>query len=92
MLDDMTPSTHFDHYRVAKSHEKSGRYDEALLAYAKALEVKSDYAHALFYKSKLHLHLGHYQDCIQCGEKALELAPDWRDHIKKMLDSAKAKM
>ena len=86
------PTTHFDYYRNAKSHENNGRYDEALKAYSKALEVKADYAHALFYKSRLHLQLGHYQDCGKCGERALELNPDWSDYIKKMLDTAHSKM
>ncbi|MHA1929974.1 MAG: tetratricopeptide repeat protein [Candidatus Thorarchaeota archaeon] len=86
------PSTHFDYYRKAKSHENNGRYDEALKEYARALDVKEDYAHALFYKSRLHLQLGQYQDCVKCGERALELNPDWSDHIKKILDTAHSKM
>ncbi|MCK5239080.1 MAG: tetratricopeptide repeat protein [Candidatus Thorarchaeota archaeon] len=84
--------THFDHYRRAKSHEKSGRYEEALKAYNTALEINREYAHAWYYKGKLHYQLGHYSECVECAEKALKLAPDWADHCNKMLADAKSRI
>ncbi|MFW9908908.1 MAG: tetratricopeptide repeat protein [Candidatus Thorarchaeota archaeon] len=86
------PITHFDFYRRAKTHEKNGRFDEALKAYAKALDVNQDYAHAWFYKAKLHFQLGQYSECIECTEKALKLAPDWSDHCTKMLADARTRL
>lgn len=89
---DENPLTHFDYYRRAKSLEQQGKYDEALANYAAALEVDKDYAHAWFYKSKLHFQQGHYQDCVECAERALELHPEWSDHITKMLNDAKSNL
>jgi tetratricopeptide (TPR) repeat protein len=84
--------THFDYYRIAKSHEKNGRYDDALKAYSTALEINNDYAHAWYYKGKLHYQLGQFDKCVECAEKALTLAPDWSDHCNKMLSDAKSRL
>ena len=85
------PVTHFDYYRRAKTHEKQGRYDEALAAYAKAIELSSDYAHAWFYKGKLHYRLGQFKECVECAEKTMQLAPDWAEHCTRMLADARSK-
>ncbi|MFW9848482.1 MAG: tetratricopeptide repeat protein [Candidatus Thorarchaeota archaeon] len=84
--------THFDWYRRAKSHEKNGRYEDALKAYNAALEINKDYAHAWYYKGKLHYQLGQYDKCVECAEKALKLAPDWSDHCNKMLADARSRL
>ncbi len=83
---------HFEYYRRAKSFEKTGHFDDALSAYAKAIQVNEDYAHAWFYKAKLHYQLGQYKECVECTERALKLAPDWSDHCNKMLRDAKSKI
>jgi tetratricopeptide (TPR) repeat protein len=79
-------TSRYELYRTAKSHEANGRYDEALAAYAKAIEVSGDYAHAWFYKSRLHHKLHQYKEAKCCAERALELAPSWGKHIKQLLD------
>ena len=83
---------HFDFYRRAKSHEKNGRYDEAISAYSKALQINSEYAHAWFYKAKLHYQLGQYAESLECAEQAKRFAPDWEDHCNKILADARAKL
>jgi tetratricopeptide (TPR) repeat protein len=79
-------------YREAKSYEANGRYDEALAAYARAIEVSSDYAHAWFYKSRLHYKLQQYKEAKCCAERALELAPSWGKHIKQILEDCESKI
>jgi len=54
-----TRESRYDLYRSAKKYEANGRYDEALLAYSKAIEASADYAHAWFYKSRLHFNYPH---------------------------------
>lgn len=85
-------TTRYELYREAKSHEANGRYDEALAAYARAIEVSSDYAHAWFYKSRLHHKLQQYKEAKCCAERALELAPSWGKHIKEILEDCKSKL
>ncbi|MBN2230265.1 MAG: tetratricopeptide repeat protein [Candidatus Thorarchaeota archaeon] len=87
-----TYESRYEHYRLAKSLEANGRYDEALVAYAKAIEVSSDYAHAWFYKSRLHQKLHQYKEAKCCAEKALELAPSWEKHIKAILSDCETKL
>jgi tetratricopeptide (TPR) repeat protein len=76
----------YELYREAKSFEASGRYDDALQAYAKAIELSSDYAHAWYYKSKLHYKLQQYDEAKYCAEKALKIAPSWEKHIRQIID------
>ncbi len=90
-MSDEKPSTHFEHYRIAKTHEKNGRLKEALESYSKALEISVDYAHAWFYKGKLLYKMENYKDCIDCAERALKLAPNWGDHINKLLSDARSR-
>ncbi|MGY5870854.1 MAG: tetratricopeptide repeat protein [Candidatus Thorarchaeota archaeon] len=87
-----TPESRYDLYRTAKSHEANGRYDEALNAYAKAIEVSADYAHAWFYKSRLHYSLHQYKEAKSCAEKALELAPSWEKHIRTIIENCECEM
>lgn len=82
----------YDLYRQAKSHEAQGRYDEALAAYAKAIEISSDYTHAWFYKSRLHYRLHQYREAKSCAERALELAPSWEKHIRTIIEKCDCEM
>ena len=82
-----TPESRYDLYRSAKSHEANGRYDEALESYAQAIRVSADYAHAWFYKSRLHFNLHQYKEARSCAKKALELAPSWSKHIRTIIKS-----
>ena len=84
--------TRFDYYRKANGHEAKGEYEEALAAFAHAIELADDYAHAWFYKGKLHYRLGQYEDAVCCAERALELEPTWESHIVKILRDAKEKI
>ncbi|NWF96327.1 MAG: tetratricopeptide repeat protein [Candidatus Thorarchaeota archaeon] len=83
--------THFDYYRAARAHEKSGRYSEALESYARAIALSADYAHAWYYKAQLHLRLGQFDECIKCAERALALQPSWKEHITRLVADAKSK-
>jgi tetratricopeptide (TPR) repeat protein len=85
-----TPKTHYDFYKVAKSREKQGLYDEALAAYGQAIELSSDYAHAWYYKGLLHRKLEQYDVAIDCAERALELEPSWERHISKLIEECKS--
>jgi tetratricopeptide (TPR) repeat protein len=87
-----TPKSRYDLYRTAKSHEANGQYDEALKAYAKAIEASADYAHAWFYKSRLHYNLHQYNEAKNCAEKALELAPSWEKHIRTIIENCDCEM
>ncbi len=80
-----TKESRYDLYRLAKKQEANGRYDEALESYAKAIEVSADYAHAYFYKSRLHYNLHQYRKARSCAEQALELAPSWGKHIRTII-------
>ena len=86
-----TPPTHFDHYRLAKSYEKMGRLEDALSAYTKAIELRQDYAHAWFYKAQLHQKMKQYSEAIRCAQRALELEPNWTDHITRIIADCKSK-
>jgi len=86
------PISRYDHYRAAKTYETKGQYDEALEAYAKAIEISSDYTHAWFYKSRLHYRLRQYKEARCCAERALELAPSWEKHIRPILDDCDCHM
>ncbi len=76
----------YELYREAKSHEANGQYADALKAYGKAIELDADYAHAWYYKSKLHYKLRQYDEARHCAEKALEIAPSWEKHIRQIID------
>jgi tetratricopeptide (TPR) repeat protein len=84
--------TRFDFYRMAKSHEAKGEYEKALEAFAKAIDIADDYAHAWYYKGQLHYKLGQYQDAIKCAKRAVELEPSWQTQIIRMLRDAEQKL
>ncbi|MFW9843891.1 MAG: tetratricopeptide repeat protein [Candidatus Thorarchaeota archaeon] len=87
-----TTESRYDLYRSAKSHEANGRYDEALAAYARAIEISADYTHAWFYKSRLHFRLHQYKEAKSCAERALELAPSWEQHIRTIIEKCDCEM
>jgi len=87
-----TTVSRYDLYRSAKSYEANGQYDEALEAYAKAIEISADYSHAWFYKSRLHYRLHQYKEAKCCAEKALELAPSWEKHIRAIIENCDCQM
>lgn len=91
-LSEDTGMTHFEHYRLAKSYEQMGKYEDALSAYAKAIELRQDYAHAWFYKAQLHYRLKQYGDALQCAERTLQLEPSWADHVTKIIADCKSKV
>ena len=84
--------TRFDFYREAKSYEAKGEYKKALVAFGKAIDLADDYAHAWFYKGRLHYKLGQYKEAVDCGERALELEPSWESQIVRMLRDAREKI
>jgi tetratricopeptide (TPR) repeat protein len=86
------PTTRYEYYRVAKSHEANDRFEEALEAYDRAIELSENYAHAWFYKSRLLYKMEKYGECIGCAEKARHLEPTWNNHITEMIEDAKKRM
>ncbi len=84
--------TRFDFYRKAKGHEAKGEYKKALDAFGKAIDLADDYAHAWFYKGRLHYKLGQFKEAVDCGERALELEPSWESQIVRMLRDAREKL
>jgi tetratricopeptide (TPR) repeat protein len=87
-----SPETRYGYYRKARSHEANGQFDDALLAYDKAIELSETYSHAWFYKSRLLYRMEKYGECIGCAEKARQLEPTWSDHITKMIEDAKKRL
>ncbi|TFH05157.1 MAG: tetratricopeptide repeat protein [Candidatus Thorarchaeota archaeon] len=87
-----TPKSRYDLYRTAKSYEANGLFNEALDAYTKAIEVSADYAHAWFYKSRLHYNLHQYKEAKYCAEKTLELAPGWEKHVRTIIENCDCEM
>ena len=87
-----TKESRYDLYRSAKSHEANGRYNEALEAYAQAIKASADYAHAWFYKSRLHYSLHQYKEARNCAKKALELAPGWTKHIRTIIKNCDSQL
>jgi tetratricopeptide (TPR) repeat protein len=86
------PTTRYEYYRAAKDHEANERFDEALAAYDKAIEMSESYAHAWFNKSRLLYRMEEYGECIGCAEKARQLEPIWSDHIARMIEDARSRM
>ncbi|MHA2024640.1 MAG: tetratricopeptide repeat protein [Candidatus Thorarchaeota archaeon] len=86
------PTTRYEYYRTAKSLEANDRYDEALEAYDKAIEMSDSYAHALLHKSRLLYKMEKYGECIGCAEKARQLEPTWTNYITEMIEDAKSKL
>ncbi len=80
-----TKESRYDLYRLAKKQEANGRYDEALESYAQAIKASADYAHAWFYKSRLHYNLHQYREARSYAKRALELAPGWEKHISTII-------
>lgn len=91
-MSEKNPTTRYEYYRAAKSHEANERYEEALEAYDKAIELSENYAHAWFYKSRLLYKMEKYGECIGCAEKARQLEPTWSDHIAKLIADAKKRL
>jgi tetratricopeptide (TPR) repeat protein len=86
------PTTRYEHYRAAKSHEANDQFEDALEAYDRAIEMSENYAHAWFNKSRLLYKMEKYGECIGCAEKARQLEPIWSDHITEMIKDAKKRM
>ncbi|MFW9809932.1 MAG: tetratricopeptide repeat protein [Candidatus Thorarchaeota archaeon] len=91
-MSEKNATTRYEYYRAAKSHEANERYEEALEAYDKAIELSENYAHAWFYKSRLLYKMEKYGECIGCAEKARQLEPTWGDHIAKLIEDAKKRL
>jgi len=91
-VSDEMPKSHLDYYRMAKSYGASGRYEEAIEAYEKAIELKRDYAHAWYYKAQLHYRLKEYDQAVCCAETALKLEPSWNHHVQRILREAKLRL
>ena len=81
-----TRRSRYELYREAKSYEANGQYNDALKAYGQAIEIDADYAHAWYYKSRLHYKLQQYDEAKYCAEKALKIAPSWQKHIQQIID------
>lgn len=78
--------TRYELYREAKTFEAHGKYADAIDAYSKAIAIDADYAHAWFYKSRLHYKLHQYDQAKYCAEKALKIAPSWEKHIRQIIN------
>ena len=63
-------------YLDLKKLKKLGRYEEALQAIDKALELNPDYSDAWYNKGVALRKLGRYEEALQAIDKALKLKPD----------------
>ena len=66
-------------YLDFKKLKKLGRYEEALQAIDKALELKPDYSYAWNNKGIALRNLGRHEEALQAYDKALKLKPDYFD-------------
>jgi superkiller protein 3 len=64
-------------YRDLKKLKKLGRYEEALQAIDKALELNPDNSYAWNNKGIALRNLGRHEEALQAYDKALELNPDY---------------
>jgi len=86
------PTTRYEYFKKARSHEANGEFEDALRAYDTAIEISDTYAHAYFYKSRLLFRMEKYGECIGCAEKARQLEPTWSNYIAEMIEDAKKRL
>ena len=53
------------------------RYEEAIAAYDKAIEIKPDYSLAMLYRGDTLIRLKRYEEAIASYDKAIEANGDW---------------
>lgn len=66
-----------DHFNRANDYYYKSKYEYALKAIEKAIELKPDYAPAWVNKSIALTELGRNKEAIKANEKAIELKPDY---------------
>ena len=54
-----------------------GRYEEALEAYDRAIELQPDYALIWWYKGVVLNELGRYEEALESYDRIIELKPDF---------------
>jgi tetratricopeptide (TPR) repeat protein len=65
-----------DYYLRGVNLFLKSKYEKAIEAFDKAIELKSDYADPLSYKGAALGKLGKYEDAIEAYDKAIKLKPD----------------
>ena len=83
MAAEIDERTQFDWFCIARIHETTGDYDEALMAYDEAIKIDAGYAKAWFHKAKLHYKLDQRKEAKDCIKIVLELKPDWEKYVKR---------
>jgi len=68
-----------DYHKRANDLYYKGKYEEALAAYEKAIELKPDYAEAWDNKGVTLGKLGRNEKALEAHEKAIELKPDYTE-------------
>lgn len=63
-------------YNRGNKLRKSERYEEALAAYDKAIEIKQDYYEAWYYRSYLLYQLQRYEEALTSYDKVIKLEPE----------------
>ena len=64
------------HWGLGWAHYATGRYDEALQFFAKALELKADNWATQIARAMCYHNLGNYAKEIECYDAALAIRPD----------------
>jgi Flp pilus assembly protein TadD len=62
-------------YSLGGTYQRLGRFDEALEAYRKALEIKPTFTHALYEQGSIHFRRGDYSAAVESFRKVLQSEP-----------------
>jgi tetratricopeptide (TPR) repeat protein len=66
-----------DYYKKGIEFAKSGKNEEAIKYFDKALELNPHFVQAWNYKGNVYSDLGKYEEAIKCYDKALGIKPDY---------------
>lgn len=69
------------YYSNGKSFYELGKYEEAIIAYDKAIELKPDYAESYNNKGNSVSNCGRDEEAIECYDKAIRLNPNYVEAI-----------
>ena len=69
-----------------------GELDKAIAHSERRLSAKGNSRYALWFLAVLHYEKEHWQEAIEYGERLRAVAPYWKEEIKEIMDSAKAKL
>lgn len=70
----LDPADPFVHYGLAQEHAKAGDHDQAIVSYAKVIELDSTYCYAYFFQGQSLQELGDMDRAKQVVSQGIEIA------------------